>query len=101
MKINKKRPWLPQETPKPVAFYPELNEEFEEAKKRAALAQKEYERLKKLREKSSFNARPFTMDMITLSAQFDRARRERMKANVALRNLRDVIKRRKLARRKG
>lgn len=84
-----------------MAFYPELDKEFEQARKRAELADKEYRRLKKSREKSSFAARPFTQDMITLAAQFGRARRERMKANVALRNLRDVIKRRKKSKRKS
>ena len=88
MKLNKNRPWLPQEYPQPL---PKLDLDAQIAALKESIARIEREikpiqsRYYKLRKKF---VGPFSVEMIAARASYDRVRRQQSKLKQRLRTLR-------------
>jgi predicted nucleic acid-binding Zn-ribbon protein len=95
MKLNKKRPWLPQEYPQPLPKK-DLDGKIAELKNSIARIEREFKpihaRYHKLRKKF---AGPISVEMIAARASYDRVRRQQSKLKHRLRVLRLRMKERR------
>ena len=83
-KINKLHPYLLQVVAKSPLAHPNLDEEIRQATRRVELAEREFEKARKESLPVRYGVRPFTVEAIQLTAIYQRARRELVKAREVL-----------------